>query len=445
MGLLKFYLHLCVAGLLICLVLVTQGHTLTLEECVELALKNNPDLQKQQMQQQFAYSDLDEKKSQNFGKISAVTSYTHYNLPRTLVPMTPAVMYTDPQSVSTTEDLFIAGIMYEVPLFTGFAQKRSVEIAALQKEMAGVALKLSREQLIYNVKTLYVNVLSLQSQQDAQDFYIKALQRLYDDISLELQLGKRAKVDQLKAAADLERARAQKAQIISSLTIVKATLASLLNVDQLTDFEDIAIQVEPVVTGVSGFDEQIRELQRYRSAELEVAKSQKLIDKSNASLYPQIAFNAFYGQNFGPNDDSNPNKGDWEHEEVWQAGVTLKWDIFDFGQRSSNVRKATIAKQQSLRERLKIELELKRNLIEALTKIDSAITDYTSARAELAMTRETESIEQIRFDKGAADLNDLLQAKARNQLALSRFINAGYAYKNGCFYLDYLLEQGETK
>ncbi|RLC29107.1 MAG: hypothetical protein DRH32_07915, partial [Deltaproteobacteria bacterium] len=410
---------------------------LTLEECVELALKNNPDLQKQQMNQQYAHSDLAEKKSQSFGRIDAVASYTHYNLPRTLVPMTPAVILVDPMAVATTEDLFVTGVMYEVALFTGFAQKRTIEIAALQKEMAGAALKLGREQLIYNVKTLYVNILSLQTQEEAQIAYIKALQQLYNDIIHELQLGKRARIDQLKAAADLENARAQKAQISSSLTIVKATLATLMNVDLLADFQNIPIHIEPLETGESGYGEQIRELQRYRLAQLEIEKSEKLIEKSNAALYPQVFFNAFYGQNFGPNDGSNPNKDDWQNKEVWQAGLNLKWNIFDFGERSSNRQKANIAKQQSLQDRLKTELELKRALIEAVTKIDTAIIEYNSAKAELAMTRETENIEQVRFNMGAGDLNDLLQAKARNQLALSRSINTGYSYKNARFYLDY--------
>jgi outer membrane protein TolC len=424
---------------------VSVGHALTLEECVELALTNNPDLQSQQLNQQIANIDLKGKKSQNFGKISAVASYTHYNLPRTLVPMTPAAISTDSRSVSTTEDLYVAGITYEVPLFTGFAQKNSVEIAALQQEMAGIAFKLSREQLIYNVKTLYVNVLSLQSQEEAQAIYITALERLYNDISHEFKLGKRARVDQLKAAADVERARAQKAQIISSLTIFKATLASLLGVEQLSNFQEIPILVESVVSDESDFDQQIKGLQRYHSAELEVAKSKKLIEKSKATLYPQISFNAFYGQNFGPNDESNAAEGEWRTEEVWQAGLTMKWDLIDFGQGRSSIQMATIARQQSLRDRLKTELALKRDVIEAVTRINTAIMDYTSARTEFAMTRETENIEQIRFDKGAADLNDLLLAKARNQLALSRFINAGYTYKSAGFYLDYLFEEGETK
>jgi len=106
---------------------------------------------------------------------------------------------------------------------------------------------------------------------------------------------------------------------------------------------------------------------------------------------------------------------------------------------------AVIQKQQSRRDKVTTELELKRSLSEAVTKIELALDNYYSAEAERALTLETESIEQTRFEKGAADLNDLLYAKARNQLALSRSITARYSYQSGRFYLDYLLENGENK
>jgi outer membrane protein TolC len=96
-------------------------------------------------------------------------------------------------------------------------------------------------------------------------------------------------------------------------------------------------------------------------------------------------------------------------------------------------------------QRRKTELELRRSLREAVTKINTAKTEFNSAKAELAMTRETEAIEQVRFKQGAADINDLLYAEARNQLALSRFINAGYGFMVSRFYLDYLLESGEKR
>lgn len=416
---------------------------LTLEEAVTLALDNNPDLQKQQMNRALSEEGLSRKKSDNFGKFDIIASYGHYNLPRTLAPLTPAAIFMDPTAVPTTVDLFTTGIMYELPLFTGFAQQRSVEIAALEQEMAGAAFKLSREQLIYNVKTLYVNILSLQAQEEAQRQYHKALRRLYDDISLEVELGRKAKVEQLKAAADLESARVQMRQTGGNIKILEGTLASLLGSDTINSLEKFTMEVSPA--GKTMYNKGIKELERYRSTVLDVEKQMSLVEKSSAAYYPQILFNGFYGQNFGPNDDSNLYEGDWNNQEVWQATVNLKWTVFDFGGRKTDRQVAAIRKQQSLREQLKTELELKRSLTEAITRIELAIDGFYSAETELALTRETEIIEQTRFDKGATDVNDLLYAKARNQLALSRSITARYNYMNSCFYLDYLLEDGESK
>jgi outer membrane protein TolC len=417
---------------------------LTIEEVVALALENNPGLQKQQMNQALSEEDLRGIKSQNFGKIDVVASYGHYNLPRTLVPLTPASIFNDPTAVPTTQDLFTTGIMYEVPLFTGFAQQRSVEIAVLEKEMAGTAIKLSREQLIYNVKTLYVNILSFEAQEEAQQEYHTALQRLYNDISLEVKLGKKARVEQLKAAADQENARVKVRQISGNIKIMKASLAALLNRETINTLEEYSIEI-PVSGGTEYNNKDIQELDRYHSAVLDVEKKTRLVEKSSATYYPQVVFNGFYGQNYGPNDSSNLNEGDWNNDEIWQAVVNVKWTVFDFGSRKASKQMAAIRKQQSRRDRLTTELELKRSLREAVTKIEMALDDFHSAETELALTRETENIEQTRFEKGAADLNDLLYAKARNQLALSRSITARYSYQNSRFYLDYLLENGENK
>ncbi|MCF8127710.1 MAG: TolC family protein [Deltaproteobacteria bacterium] len=416
---------------------------LSLEEAVDLALVNNPDLKKQRMNRSLSEKDLAERKSQNFGQIGLVASYGHYNLPRTLAPLTPASILSDPYAVPTTQDLFTTGIMYEVPLFTGFAQQRSVEIAAMQKEMAGVALKLSEEELIYNVKTLYVNALALERQEAAQNTYVQALATLLEDIRYEVKLGKKARVDQLKAAADLENALAQESRIKTSIVIVKATLAGLLNVTELPPLE--AVPVDRSLPETIDPGDAIPNLDRYQYAVMEVEKNAKLVEKSKADYYPQVTFNAFVGQNFGPNDYSNRYSGEWNNQEIWQAVVNLKWNIFDFGARESAGEKARIRKRQSEMEKLKTALDLKKSLVEATAKIKTAVDEYRSARAEQGMTGETENIEQVRFDNGAINVNDLLYAKARNQQAMSRLISAEYACLSAQFYLDYLLEDGKNK
>ncbi|MEA3521624.1 MAG: TolC family protein [Campylobacterota bacterium] len=137
---------------------------LTLQESVEIALKNNPDIKKQELNYQLSDYHAQELSAKDYGKFNAVASYTHYNLPRTLVPLTPASIFNDPAAVATTKDLMNVGLAYDVALFTGYAQKHTLEISSLQQEMAQAKLRLGREQLIYNVKTLYTNILALEAQ-----------------------------------------------------------------------------------------------------------------------------------------------------------------------------------------------------------------------------------------------------------------------------------------
>jgi outer membrane protein TolC len=215
-------------------------------------------------------------------------------------------------------------------------------------------------------------------------------------------------------------------------------------VDELDELEDIprsAVAMQPAPQDIAG-RETLQGLSRIQKEELNIEKNEKAIDRAASVYYPQLAISSSYGQNYGPNDDSHLNSGDWENQEVWQAGLTLKWNIFDFGATRAAIQKSRLAARQARLNRLQTELDLKKNLLEATARINTAIADYTSARAEAAMTRETEAIEQVRFDQGAADIVDLLTTKARNRLAQSRLIDSGYTYLSNRYYLDYLLEQG---
>lgn len=419
-----------------------ESAVLSLEQCIDLALQNNPDMKKQRLGLESAEEDIFDQKSQNLGTFNVVSSYAHYNLPRTLAPLTPSAVISNPASVPTTEDLYTVGLVYEVALFTGFAQTRMIEIVSLQKEMADASLNLSREQLIYNIKTIYISTLSLESQKEAQASYVEALQYLYDDMVRQVQLGKKARVAQLKAAADLQKAQAEASQISANITIMKASLANLIGLRELPELQAIDFSVAPEAVIQDDFTDQLDDLERLRVGRLSIDRNAKLVEKAKAALYPQIVLNAAYGQNLGFRDNHDPDGSDWENQEVWQAGLNLQWNIFDFGGNQARVRKARMAERQSQCEQTKTEFELKRALREATANINAAVSNYTTSKAELTMTKEVEIIEQVRFEQGVIDISDLLDAKARNRLAESHHIDAAYRYQKACFYLDYLLEKG---
>ena len=145
----------------------------------------------------MAQTKREESRVQQYGSLDLIGDYTHYNTPRTLMPLTPALISSG-NPVATTQDLFSTGITYNVPLFTGFAQTRQIEIDDIAKQMSTAKASLTKEQLIYNIRSLYLSVLAQEEIVMAQRSYTHALKKLTKQIAYEVKIGKKAKIDLFK-------------------------------------------------------------------------------------------------------------------------------------------------------------------------------------------------------------------------------------------------------
>jgi outer membrane protein TolC len=420
-------------------------YAISLDEAIDVALKNSTELKKSSLGVDLAKKSLDEKKLSNYGKVDLIASFTHYNLPRTLTPLTPSRMQSG-DIIPSTEDMYSIGVSYSVNLFNGFADTSAIEVSSLQKEISKNMHLLSKEQIIYNVKSLYINILSFEAQLKAQKLYIKTLEKLYEDVKLKVSLGTLAKIDKLKALADLKRAKSKLTDIKTNIKILKETLASVMMVESILNLEKIEIEIDDsLVLHVENLKEEILKTSKLQVASLNVAKKEKEEEKAQSVYYPKISFSAFYGQNAGENDPTNLNAGEFENEDVWQLGLNLQWNVFDFGRKNKFVQKSRILTMQSKLDEEKTKRDLQKVLVEALSKIDQSIQNYKSAKIELELMSETEKIESIRYENGASDINDLLYTKARFAMAKSSYIQAKYSYQNAIYYLDYVMERGEKK
>jgi outer membrane protein TolC len=425
---------------------------LTLEESIAYALANNNSLKQSDIAAETSKVRRDNKQAQTFGRVDLLASYDHYNLPRTLAPLTPASLVNVPgaaAAIPTTQDLFTTGIAYNVTLFNGFAQQSAYEISDLQYQDAAIRNKLGREELIYNVRSLYLTLLSLQEQSEAQKIYTEAQSRLLRNIQNEVKLGTKAKIDSLKAQNDVETSRLKTTVIESNIAILRATLNSLMGGRDIGTIEPIEVIFE---AQESNETENITSLQRYKAAEINLRAKAKGQESAAAMYYPKIDFSAYYGQNYGPNDASTEylgasviDEGDWNNQESWQVGVHLKWNIFDFGARASVNQEARLSYMQAQLESEGVQLELRKNFITANTNIKLADAQYRSASAQYALLAETAKIEQVRYDNNALTLTDLLTTSAKKELAHAQMIDAKYSYLKAHYYLEYLLEKGETK
>jgi len=380
-----------------------------------------------------------------FGEIDLVGSYTHYNHPRTLAPMTPADMATNPQGVATTKDMFTTGVRYSVPLFTGFAMTQDVEISHLAFAMAKSKFSLTKEQLVYNIRALYVSVLSLYELRDAQLAHIKALKALERTTKDAVNLGKKATVDLLKVQRDLYDAKAILDGINANINKTIATLEALSGKEHIGRLHKISVHPKKPRYSISALLRKATNLDRLKIARYNIKKASKMVQKSKASYYPQIALDSYYGYSYGENDPTNPKSGEWADEKNYQVAINAKWDLYDFGKRDASIQQAKISQLQAKYDNQQALLDIKKSIIQAKEDIKKAYSQYVANQKQYRLALKSEKIEYARYTSGASSINDLLYAKAQKMLSRAKLIQSKYDYQKAKYYMDYILESGVKK
>ncbi len=416
----------------------------TLEGLIEYAMKHSTVVKQGQAQMELSHYRREESRSEQFGSIDLVASYTHFNLPRTLVPLTPATM-KDPvkaSNVATTKDMFGTGILYTIPLFTGYAQTRQVEMDAIASQIAQSRFSLSKEQLAYNVASLYLSTLAFEEMSRAQRKHVSALKNLTQTVKKEVELGKKAHIDLLKAQKDLYGNIAYLEVLKGNISMTKAALASLVGKERIGTLKPVRVSVKRPSYSISSLLRQSQDLNRMKIAQYNVKKADRQVQKSQAGKLPQVALSSYYGYNYGENDATNLHSGKFKSEKNWQIGLNAQWNVFDFGKRNASIQKAKIAKMQAAFEKEQTLLDFRRSLTEALEKMKQSYANYRANLKQLTLAKKSEKIENVRYLNGVSTINDLLYAKSQTHLAAAKLIESKYNYQKGKFAMDYLLERG---
>ncbi len=411
----------------------------TLDELLQYAMHHNSTIKQSEVQ--IELSELKQKESyiQQYGEFNLLGNYIHYNTARTLAPLTPTSIGAG-VPITTSKDIFYVGVNYEVSLFTGYAQTRQIEISNITKQMADAKMKLTKEQLVYNVRSLYLSILAQREIVQAQMSYLKALMTLRKQIEYEVKLGKKAKIDLLKAKSNEQSVQTQIEVLKNNIEISKATLSVLVG-KKVEKLEFLKIEMTKPQYSINRLYAKVNSLTKIKIEDMAVYKADKNIQKSEAKKLPQINFLIFAGKNYGEDLKTN----EWDNKTLWQAEIGVKWNIFDFGKRDIFVQQAKIAKLDATFKKKQTFLDLRKLLIEALSKIEQSYAEYLGNVSQLKLSKKIEKIEKVRYKNGVSTLNDFLLAKSQTQLVHAKMIESRYSYQKSKYYLEYLLEQGVTK
>lgn len=419
--------------LLFSLLLTLSAHAITLEEVVRLSIENAPKLQELSYQQKIHEAQQRTVSATQYGSFDVVAQAEKHNLPRTLAPLTPSTI--SPDIASTTEPMG-AGVSYSVQLFSGYAHTSAIAMEQLMSESVASHARLTKEQILFNVKTLYMSALGVKKKIEAQDRFIVWLEDFVTLTQEELSLGRRSQLDLLRVKTTLSSQEGVLVNLQSNYATLLATLQSYTN----TPIDTLEA---PNLTRFSfSTDETIEDLERLRGFDTQGRILEKALQKQQSTHYPQLYFYGYYGQNFGYNDETNPHEGDFENQEVWHAGLRLTYNLFDFGSKAaaSEVLQTQILQKKTQKEQAR--RELKRDLEIIATKAEALQKELRSKEEELSLVAKSLEIESLRLHHGATSMSDFLELKAQHALLEASVIDSGYEITKLIIHQEYLLEQG---
>ncbi len=407
----------------------------TLDGLIKQAMESSTLIQQAKANSEISSLKAQESRASRYGELGVVGDATHYNIERTLAPLTPSAIGSG-QPITTSDDIFSVGLSYSLPLFTGFAQTRQVEMDTLASHMAEIKLSLTKEQLIYNIRTLYLAILTQEEILVAQKNYTSTLKKLTKQIGYEVKLGKKAQIDLLKSEADYQASKTKEAILKTNIKTTKATLSSLVGED-VSVVEPIMIEITEPHYALDALYETSATLKKIQSQELAIKKAEKLISKSKSANLPQLNLSSYIGKNYGEDIKTN----DWDNETLWQVGVNLKYNLLDFGKRDAGVQKAKVAAQQARLGKEQTLRDVKKMLIESIGNIEQSYAQFQGNSTQLVLSKKSGKIEKVRYENGVATLNDLLLAQSKTLLAKAKVIESKYGYQKNVYYLDYVLER----
>lgn len=121
-------------------------------------------------------------------------------------------------------------------------------------------------------------------------------------------------------------------------------------------------------------------------------------------------------------------QGTFGAEDSWFVGVTLQWDLWDWGKNQSGVDEAAARQRQAeiAREALaeQVAFDARRRVLEA----ETAYETLAVARSGLAAAEEAYRLQTVRNEEGVATTTEVLDAETEVASARTAFALARYDY-----------------
>ena len=349
-------------------------------------------------------------KAERMPKVDFGSGATRYRYPAPLTPLvlpgtlTPATLATlqVPDFVNTIYD---AGASFRLPLYRGGRITANIRVAEMREALARDNYRLSEQDLIYNVTSVYHKILQLQKLLAANVGSVTQLESHLRDVESFLKAGTAARLDLLKTEVDLAHAKDNLLLVRNNLDSAFELLRNLLGMED-PGATIAVVEPEPSAPTCPSEEESMSVALAKRPDYRGIAKK-----KAIAEGRIRIAQGKWFPDVYGSGQYVKRGGDGTSFQEDWFLGLRLSIPVFDGGLIRSEVDKEKTELEKVRQEERLVRLDISREVRDARLSVANTSDRISVAEKAIESARETVRVERLKFTAGSGTTTDVIDAQ----------------------------------
>lgn len=443
-------------GLLVCSGYASSQQTLTLEECRNLAIQNNKELQMSGEKVKAANEERKAAFTKYFPQLSAMGgcmwNQKDINLldmdalsaklgsalgPLVQLPVFGQLMggIDDVQHLDV-QNIWVGGVSLVQPVFMGGKIVSYNQITKYARELAKSMNDLQLQEVIYKTDETYWQVISLVNKKKLADAYVGLLRKMDSDVTAMIAEGVATQADGLSVKVKLNEAEMAQTKVDNGLALSRMLLSQIcgLPLDEPLALADENIENFPVHSSdaTANVNEAFANRDELKSLELAAKIYQKKERIVLADMLPNVALSANYLV-------TNPNAFNGFKNEfagMFNVGVMMKVPLSGWWEgtykRNSARAETRIQMLQLMEAREKVELQVNQSVY----KVNEANKKLTASSRNMENAEENLRHANLGFEEGVIPALNLMEAQTAWVSARSSLIDAQIEVKLTEVYLS---------
>ncbi|MCX8021549.1 MAG: TolC family protein [Syntrophorhabdaceae bacterium] len=379
----------------------------TLPMIIEYGLKHNPKLLMAKKEIAKNGYEVERARAENMPKLDITGGIMRH---RYGTPLTPFVI--EPPVGPNTDfpvfrrEVWNVGLAFRFPLFMGGRLMTALNIAEINREIAGEKYDMTRQELIFNLSSLYYKIGHLEKLYDAHDASVKQIELLWRNVEHHLTTGNASKLDLLKTEVELAHVKEGRLMIRNSISSAYELLKTMMGLED----NDIGIAIEEAM-GTSNFtppnlEENIRTafLQRpdYRMVKKKITVAEERLKMAKSLRLPSVFAVGEYGGLSGF--DTRPRENS-------SYGIRVAMPLLDGGSIKAEVGREAVELEKIKEEERELRLNIIKEVRDAQLRIENAIMRIDVTEKAIGAAKENLRIEELKYHVGTGTTQDVLDAR----------------------------------